>query len=85
MQETGVLADLSILEVVGSSVRVLFVEGDGVVPPRAQVNYAIGVRRVELGELLHEDLDRRERELKRDFDDGRFVAGALRPFQGSHR
>lgn len=46
MEETGVLADLSILEIIGSSRGVLLVEGDGVVPPRTEVHYAVWMRRV---------------------------------------
>lgn len=80
MEETGVLADLSILEVIGSTRGVLLMEGDWVVPPWAEVNYAVGMWRVEFGELFHEDLDGREGELKRDFDDGRGVVWVLGPF-----
>lgn len=59
-------------------------EGDGVVPAWAEVNYAIGVRRVELCQLFHEDLDWWEGELKRDFYDRRLVVRVLAPFETSH-
>lgn len=59
-------------------------ECDGVVPAWTEVYYAIGVGRVELGELFHEDFDGWEGELQGNFDDWRLLFGFLAPLEISH-